>query len=296
VLLCGQTALAQDLTPRAYVVSPVGVNVVDVGYTHLDGAVEFSGALPITDARAQFNLVGLGYYRSLDFLGRTANVTVALPYVFGDLSGLVSEVPRQAHRSGFLDSFVRFSVNLIGAPAMEPADFVKWRQDVLLGVSLKIVAPTGQYDPSKLVNLGTNRWAFKPEIGYSQRWGKWVLDGYGAAWFFTTNSSFFPGAQSQHESPVGAVETHLSYDLGNRLWVSFDANFWWGGETSLNGVPNHLTYQKSSRVGLTASIPLTQRQSIKISYSNGAYVGYGGNYQNISVAWQYGWFGWPRLR
>jgi hypothetical protein len=53
---------------------------------------------------------------------------------------------------------------------------------MLLGASLKIIAPTGQYDPTKLINWGINRWAIKPEFGYSQRWGHWVLDtqGYGS--------------------------------------------------------------------------------------------------------------------
>ena len=62
---------------------------------------------------------------------------------------------------------------------------------MLLGASLVVIAPTGQYDPMHVINWGINRWAFKPELGYSQRWGHWVLDGYGGVWFYTTNSAFF---------------------------------------------------------------------------------------------------------
>jgi hypothetical protein len=223
-----------------------------------------------------------------------------VPYGVGDFKGIVAEVPKNAHRSGFLDSFVRFSVNLIGGPAMEPAEFAKWRQKALLGVSLRIVAPTGQYDPTRLINWGSNRWAFRPEIGYSQRLGNWVLDGYGGATFFTKNPEFFshnvyfPGVRSQSEKLVGGVEAHISYDFKPRLWISLDGNFWRGGATSLNGVENPATNQKSSRVGITASVPLTRHQSIKMNYSEGAYVQYGGNYKNISLAWQYGWI--DRLR
>jgi hypothetical protein len=287
-LLGARATMSQELIPRAYTVAPEGANALTVGYSHLNGDLLFDGAVPITDATADINLTALGFYRSLDVLGRTANVAVGIPYGIGDFNGTVADVPRHAHRSGFLDSFVRFSVNLIGAPAMEPAQFLKWQQDVLLGVSLKIVAPTGQYDSTRLINWGNNRWAFKPEIGYSQRWGHWVLDAYGALWLFTGNNDFFRH-QSQSESPVGALETHLSYDLGMRAWVSLDANFWWGGETSLNGIPNPSTRQKNSRVGFTASIPFTRHQSVKLSYSNGAYIAYGGNYQNISLTWQYSW-------
>jgi hypothetical protein len=293
------TAAAQELNPRAYVISPVGTNVVNLGYAYLDGSLDLSGAAPITDAHAGVDLVALGYYRALDLFGRSANLAVALPYACGDFDGLVADAPKHAHRSGWLDSSLRFSVNLLGGPAMVPEEFLKWHQDVLLGVSLKIVAPTGQYDPTRLINLGSNRWAFKPEVGYSQRWGHWVLDGYAAVWFFTENPEFFsdnpyfPGVRSRSQSPVTGFETHLSYDVRPRLWVSLDANFWSGGETSVNGVASPSTYQKSSRVGVTASIPLGTHNSIRLSYSDGAYVRYGGNYRSVSLSWQYGWVGWP---
>jgi hypothetical protein len=300
-LCCIHSAMAQELNPRAYVIAPVGTNVVNVGYSRLDGDLQFDGAVPITGATSTSNLVALGYYRTLDFFGRAANVSVAIPYGIADFYGTVVQVPRSAHRSGFLDSSVRFSVNLIGGPAMQPAQFAKWRQDLLLGISLKIVAPTGQYDPTRLINWGSNRWAFKPELGYSQRFGNFVVDAYASMWFFTENPEFFshnmfyPGTQSQSQSSIAAFEGHLSYDFGRRLWVSLDANFWHGGETSLNGIPNAATTQKSSRVGFTASIPLTVHQSIRFSYSDGAYIRYGGDYRTVSLAWQYGWLGWPTI-
>jgi hypothetical protein len=299
LLSCARVAPAQELNPRAYLITPTGTNVINVAYSHLDGTLQFDGAAPITGAQANTNVTAFGYYRSFGVLGRSANLAVALPYGIGDFEGTVVGVPKSAHRSGFLDSSYRLAVNLIGGAAMEPQEFAQWRQDVLLGVSLKIVAPTGQYDPTLLVNWGGNRWAFKPEIGYSQRWGHWILDGYAALWFFSENpeyfshNQYFPGVRTQTQSPVTAFEAHLSYDVRPRLWISLDANYWVGGETSVNGVADPLTGQKSSRVGITASIPITKRQSIKISYSDGAYVRYGGNYRTIFASWQYGWVGWP---
>ncbi|MBV8305854.1 MAG: transporter [Gammaproteobacteria bacterium] len=297
-LWAARAAPAQELNPRAYLISPVGTSAINLGYSHLEGSLDLSGAAPITDASGGINLGALGYYHALDFFGRSSNLAVALPYAVGEFDGTVAQAPKHAHRSGLLDSSVRFAVNLLGGPALTPEEFLQWRQDVLLGVSLKVVAPTGQYNPSALINLGTNRWAFKPEIGYSQRFGHWVLDGYAALWFFTENPEFFshnqyfPGVRTRTQSPVAAYETHLSYDVRPRLWVSLDANFWSGGEASVNGVPNHGTYQRASRVGLTASIPVSARNSIKLSYNDGAYVRYGGNYRSISLSWQYGWVGW----
>ena len=140
---------------------------------------------------------------------------------------------------------------------MELAESRQWQQKTLFGASLKVVAPTGQYDPTKLINLGGNRWAFKPELGYSRRFSNWIVDGYAAVWFFTRNPEFFSnnayvsGTHSQTQDPIAAFEIHVSYDVRPRLWVSFDANFWYGGRTSLDGVENPATVQKASRIGLT---------------------------------------------
>ena len=296
---CAGTCRAQDLSPRAYLITPNHSNAVNLTYSFLDGGVEFEGTVPITGAKARINLALFSYYHSFKFFGRSANFTAALPYGVGHFSGTVVGAETYAYRSGLLAPTLRFSVNLIGGPAMGVQDFAKWRQKRLLGVSFRFVPLAGQYDPTKLINLGNNRWAFRPEVGYSRRWGHWILDAYGGVWFFTTNPEFFshnalfPGTNTQSESPVGSFEGHLSYGFKPRLWVSLDGNYWFGGTTSLNGVPNPLTVQRNSRVGVTAAIPLNKHQSMKLSYNNGAYIRYGGNYQSISIGWQYSWVGRP---
>jgi hypothetical protein len=292
---------AQDLAPRAYVVTPVHSNAVIVSDVFNDGHLLFDGTVPITGATGRLNVGLLSLYRSLSIFGRSANVTATLPYGVGTFKGTVAEAEISAHRSGLLDSVFRLAVNVKGAPAMSVDEMRQrqWRQKTLLGVSLKVVAPTGQYDPTKLINLGGNRWAFKPEVGYSGRFGHWVLDGYASVWLFTRNPEFFsrnafvPGTQSQTQKPVVAFETHLSYDFQPRLWVSLDGNFWYGGRTSLNGVENPGTLQQSSRIGITASFPVSRRQAIKVGYADGAYVRFGGDYKIASVAWQYSWIGKP---
>jgi outer membrane putative beta-barrel porin/alpha-amylase len=291
---------AQDLSPRAYLITPLRANAITVANVFNDGELLLEGAVPITGATGRLNMPNVTLTHSLSFFGRSANVAASLAYGVGHFKGTVAEAEIDAYRSGLFDSVFRFSVNLKGAPAMAAPEFVKWQQKLLIGASLKVVAPTGQYDPTKLINLGANRWAFKPEIGVSRRWGNWILDAYAAVWFFTKNPEFFsrnqyfPGTQSQTQEPIAAFESHLSYDFRPRLWVSFDANFWRGGRTSLNGVQNPATLQKSSRLGVTASFPLTRRQSIKVGYADGAYVRFGGNYKIASLAWQYSWVGKPK--
>ena len=287
---------AQDLTPRAYVITPLRTGAVNLTYVFNDGELLLEGTVPITGASGRLNVPAVSLYHSLSFFGRSANVSATLPYGVGTFNGTVAEAEIEAYRSGLLDSVFRFAVNLKGAPAMELAEARQWRQKHLLGASLKVVAPTGQYDPTKLVNLGANRWALKPELGYSLRFGgNWIVDAYAAVWFFTRNPEFFsrnpyvPGTQAQTQDPIYAFETHLSYDVRPRLWVSLDGNFWYGGRTSLNGVENPNTLQKNSRIGVTASFPISRHQSIKLGFADGAYVRFGGDYKIASIAWQYSW-------
>jgi hypothetical protein len=287
---------AQDLAPRAYLITPVSSNAITIIWAFYDGGVDFNGTVPIGHATGTYYVPIFSYYHSLNFFGRSANIAASLPYAVGNFQGSVSGQSRSIYRSGMLDSSFRLSVNLIGGPAMQPKEWVKWKQKRLLGLSLRVVEPTGQYSGTKLINWGGNRWAFKPELGYSQSWGHWALDGYAGAWFYTTNSSFYAGpvTKPQSEAPIASLEGHLSYDVKPRLWLSLDGNFWTGGITSLGGIQNLATKQTGSRLGGTASFPITKHQSMKVSYSDGTYIRFGGNYQSVSVAWQYSWIGWPK--
>ncbi len=183
--------IAQDLAPRAYLITPLHSNAVTVAWSFYDGSINFNGALPVSDATGRYNVPILSYYHSFGFYGHSANVVATLPYGWGNFQGTINGAGDNLYRSGLVDSVFRVSVNLKGGPAMPVQKFVKWKQKILLGASLKVIAPTGQYDPTKLINWGTNRWSFKPEFGYSQLWGKWVLDGYAGVWFFTTNNDFW---------------------------------------------------------------------------------------------------------
>jgi Putative MetA-pathway of phenol degradation len=295
-----QMLSAQDLSPRTYVITPLHSNAVTLTWSFYDGSINFNGALPVSDATGTYNVPILSYYHSFDLFGRSANVVASLPYGVGNFQGTINGAGDNLYRSGLVDSVFRFSVNLKGGPAMPVQKYMKWKQKVLLGASLKVIAPTGQYDPTKLINWGTNRWSFKPEFGYSQRWKKWVLDGYAGVWFFTTNSDFwsrniyYSGTRSQTQEPIGSFEGHLSYDFKPRLWASLDGNYWFGGKTSAGGVLNPLSEQSNSRIGGTVSVPITKHQALKFSYSNGTYIRFGGNYQNVSAAWQYSWLGKPQ--
>jgi len=296
------SAPAQDLAPRAFMVTPLHSNAITLTWSFYDGGLNLNGAVPIKDAKGKYNVPVFSYYHAFNFFGRSSNLTVSLPYAFGNFTGDVEGQDRSVYRSGLVDFNARFAVNLLGGPAMELPEFAKWKQKRILGASIKVVAPTGQYDPTKLINWGINRWAFRPELGYSERWGNWVLDTYGGVWFYTNNPEAFhlPHPVSQSESPIGSFEGHFSYDFSNlmghplRGWVSLDGNFWWGGIASVYNLPNPDTKQISSRIGGTVSLPYTKHQSVKFSVNSGTFDRFGGNYTNVQVAWQYSWVGWPK--
>lgn len=298
VLIVAAQLSAQDLSPRAYLITPLRWNAVTLTWSFYDGGINLNGSIPVTGATGIYHVPTIAYYRGFGFFGRSANVTVVLPYGVGTFQGDAFGTERSVYRSGLLDLTMRLSVNLIGGRAMPLDEFVKWKQKTLLGASVKVAAPTGQYDGTKLVNWGINRWAIKPEIGYSHRTGDWIIDVYGGVWFFTTNNAFFsiPTPLPQAEAPIGSFEGHLSRQFGKdpRLWASLDGNYWFGGTTTLGGVPRPDTRQSSSRLGGTVSLPITKHQSLKFAYSGGTYLRFGGNYHNVQVAWQYSWIGWPK--
>lgn len=295
-------AAAQDLTPRAYVAMPVSSNAFILTYAFSDGELLFDPTVPITDATGRIHTPVITYFNTFGLFGRLASLTGSLPFAVGHFSGEVLGQDRAVTRKGVADISVRFAVNLIGTPALAAPVFVKTPPPrATLGASLKVIAPTGQYDPALLVNIGSNRWGFKPELGYSRNAGPLTLDMYAGVWFFTSNNDFYrtvPGAPPniRSQDPIGAFEFHVSYDVRPRLWISADVNYWRGGEASLNGAENRETLQANSRFGVTGSVPLTRHQAIKVSYSDGFIVRIGGNYRILSTAWQYSWLGAPFAR
>ncbi len=291
-MVCLSVARAQDLAPRAYIVAPLRSNAVTITWSNYRGSLNLNGAVPITDATGAYNVPVLSYFRTFGLFGRSASVSASVPYGFGNFEGESSGTQKEAYRSGLFDSTIRFAVNLKGGPAMNVKEFLKWKQKWLIGASVKVVIPTGQYDPLKVVNWGINRWAVKPEIGFSKRRGNWIIDAYGGVWFYTDNQEAYAGAtpRVQTQNPIGAFEGHLSYDFPKRgCWASLDGNFWFGGITTLAGVENAATRQTSSRIGGTFSYPIARHQSVKVAYSAGTYVRFGGDYRNLQVAWQYSW-------
>ena len=278
---------AQELEPRVYLASPVGTNIVVVGAATSRGDVIFDPTLPVKDVRARVGAIVFGYYRSFDLLGRSATLGGIVPIIRGSAEGLLAGEPGRVDRLGQGDAQVRLTVNLAGSPAMDTPTFAKRGRHANLGASLITVLPVGQYDSSRVVNLGTNRWAVKPELGLSLPFGeRWLIDTYAGVWVFGRNGDYLGGYREQ--DPLITTQFHLSYNLSLRAWAAFDATFYAGGGASVNGA-EPVERANNTRVGATIALPIARRQSLKIGFSTGARVRLGSDFNTLNVTWTYAW-------
>jgi hypothetical protein len=261
LLLCAGAAHAQDIEPRAYSNAPVGVNFAIAGYVFTRGGLNFDGALPITDAELGTSNAIFAYARVLDLWGRTGKFDVIAPYtrLFGTAQFDGEPIERAVIR--LQPSAFRLSVNLYGSPALQLREFAGWKQDLIVGASVQVSPPWGQYDDSRLVNIGGNRWTIKPELGVSKALGSWTLEMQAAATFFGDNDDFF-GGHTRSQDPILSLQGHVIHSFPFRPVVIAGRDLvqrrahphrWRAG--------NDL--QQNWRAGLIYALPLDRRNSLK---------------------------------
>ncbi len=276
---------AQEIEPRAFSPSPVGVSFVLVGAGQSTGGILTDPSLPIDQVEGEIDAGVIGLGHSFGLFGRLATVAIVQPYLSGNFTGTLDGEPAEASRSGFGDTKLRASLNLIGNPAQSAADFARRAPTTVVGLSLTASAPTGVYRPAKLINVGTNRWAIKPEIGVGHPVGRWYLEAAAGVWLFEDNDDFF-GGKRREQDPLASVQAHVSYTFRPRLWLSLDATFYDGGESTVDGIAKD-DRQSNSRFGFTLALPLTRAQSLKLYWNDGASTRIGSDFSTWGVAWQY---------
>jgi hypothetical protein len=278
-------ASAQELEPGAYTVSPVGLNVLNVGYAFNGGDVTFDPSLPIEDGSATIHTVSVAYARSMGLAGRSATLLVAFPIIGGHLEGIFLGERAVADRKGLGDMRIRVGMNLYGAPARALPEFAKSPPSrINVGASVTIVAPAGQYDPQRIVNLGNNRWAFRPEAAIIRNAGVWMFEIYGGVWLFTDNTDYVNG-QVRSQKPIVSGQFSLRRTFRPGLWASANINYYTGGRTSVGGLFKQ-DFQANSRVGATLSMPLARRSSLRFAVSQGAYTTIGADFLGLSASFQ----------
>jgi hypothetical protein len=282
-------ARAQELEPRAYANTPIGLNFLIAGYGYSEGGVVPDPSIPLENADIRIHSGVLAYARSFEAWGSSAKFDAVLPYA--SLSGTadVAGQPRSRDVSGWGDARLRASINLYGAPALSLQDIPNYRQDLIIGASVQVWAPIGQYEADKIINIGANRWTLKPEIGLSKTFGAWIIELAAAVAVFEDNDEFATDRRREQD-PLYSVQGGVIYSFGSGIWFALGATYYAGGRTTVEGVRNN-DLQENSRFGLIVTIPVNRYNSLKMYANTGIATRIGSDFDAIGLAWQHRWGG-----
>jgi len=287
--LAAGPASAQELEPRLMSNVPRGTNFAIVGYGFAKGNILLDPSIPIEDLDSQMHSLVAAYVRSIALFGQAGKIDAVVPFAAGDWRGRLSGQDTTRVIDGFGDPRIRLSWNSFGSPSLSRAEFREYRQSAIVGASVQVFIPLGQYDPTKLINLGTNRWTFRPQLGVSQAVGSWLVEAYASAWFFTTNSNFFNGS-TLTQQPLFAGKVHIIRLLPKGFWVAIDGGYGIGGRTAIDGEPRD-TRISSFRFGATVAVPLARQHTLKFVLASGARIERGPDFDAVAVTYQFRWGG-----
>ena len=262
--------VAQEFSPRAYWPAPVGTKLLISGYSYSSGDVLLDPTIPLYGVDSRINTAFLGYLQTFSLAGRNANLVLEAPYSWGDTHGVLVDTQASAHFAGLNDLAATLSVNLLGAPAMTREDFQQLRAEPrpILGVSLKLISPTGYYQSDRYINVGSNRWAGRLQMGaIIPLRPRWLLELDAGAWLFSDDADY-PGGRREQD-PIYALEAHLIHRIRPGLWVSLDVNRFTGGQQTIDGEKRE-DQQKNVRLGITFAVPFRVRHAVKFGLSTAA--------------------------
>ncbi len=257
------SAFAQDLEPRRWSQMPTGLNFVGIGYGYIDGDIFFDPVLLVEDATFDMHAVSLVYVHSFGLFGKSARVDFTLPYRAGRWQGTVNDEFVHFRRRGLGDARIRFSTLLYGGPAQTIQEFVKSEKArTVVGVAVAVTMPTGKYSKDRLINLGSNRWLIRPQLGVTHTRGKWTSELTGSVYIYTDNKDFWENSELVTE-PLLALQAHLIYTFRPGLWASISTGYGWGGESTVNGDAKN-NPSGNWLTALSLGFPIDRRQGVKI--------------------------------
>jgi hypothetical protein len=247
----------------------------------------FDPALPVTDADLDVDMALLGYVRTLDIAGNSGKVGVILPYASLSGDGYLEGDYVVREQTGLADPKFYFSYNFYGAPALSMKEYGSFQQDTIIGVTLKLTAPLGAYQTDKLVNIGTNRWSFTPELGVSQVLGNWTVEFATAVALYTDNDEFDTD-KTRQQDPIYSAQFHVIYSFPRDIWASVGTTYYTGGKTTVDGVTRNDELD-NWRAGFTLALPIDRNNSIKLLGSSGISTRTGTDFDALGILWQYRW-------
>jgi hypothetical protein len=290
ILTCAEHAVhAQEFEPRTYAVAPVNINFIGIGYGFASGNVFMDPSLPVKNVEGDIHLVVTRYVRTLSLFRRPSKVKVILPWSAGDWDGFVEDEFRTRSATGLGDAKFVVETLFHGAEVLTPQEMKDYEPATSFGARLGVSAPTGDYDRTKAINLGSNRWSFEAELGMATPLGRWSLEAMLTALFFTDNDDWFGGRRLEQD-PLFAVKLHAVRIIRPGFWWSLAGGFGYGGRTTVDGVPRATT-QENWRVFAMVAYPITPRQGVSASIGVARNLGAGTEFNAITVGYQYSWGG-----
>jgi hypothetical protein len=288
ILLCSGSLTAQELEPRLYTNLPSGQKFIGLVYGFSTGELTPAPSVPIEDTDIDVHSTVVAFVQTFDLAGKLAKFDANWGAQCFKGSGFLDGVYKEGERCGSLDPRIRLSYNFVGAAPLELGEFVKQRpQGLVIGGSVQLGLPLGTYKEDKIINSSSNRWFLKPEIGASNNFGKWGVDVALSALIFGDNEDFFGGRVLKQDN-LYAVQAHIVYSFNKGRWIAFDANYFWGGKTTKDGLGSG-DLQKNSRFGMTYALPLNQRHTLKFLAHSALATSIGNDFNTVGIAWQYRW-------
>ena len=133
-----------------------------------------------------------------------------------------------------------------------------------MGAALVLGLPLGEYFEDRLINLGSNRFLIRPQLGLVHSRGKWTAELTGAVWFFTDNNEFWNGNKLE-QAPLLAGQGHLIYTFRPGLWAGASGAYGYGAEATVNGVKKN-NEQRNQLFALSIGVPLNRQTGFKLSW------------------------------
>ena len=262
------SVFSQDIEPRRWTPMPLGVHVIGLGYGFQSGTLYFDPALQVRDASVDVNVIALQYFQPIKLGNKLARLDVLIPYSSASWEGLLAGNPTTVNRTGMVDPRLRLSINIIGPDATDRKGIKEYYTanpvNTSFGVSLAVTLPFGEYFSDKLLNLGQNRFVFRPQIGMVHNWGLWSYELTTSVFIFTNNNDFFNN-QTRRQNPLYAIQTHLIKRFKNSMWASISTGYGVGGESSINNIKKN--DNRSDILGAVAfGFPIFKNQALKLGY------------------------------
>ncbi|MCP4406478.1 MAG: transporter [Gammaproteobacteria bacterium] len=259
---------ALDPQPRLWSHLPMGTNFVGVGYAYTEADIFVDPVILLEDVKMESQTWVGKYIRSFELFDKSARIDVTQAYREAQWTGLLDGVPASTSRSGWADTLLRLALNLYGAPPLSGKAYAAYRAkaaiETIVGMGLVVRLPTGEYMGDTSINIGQNRFAFRPQLGVIHKRGKWSAEVTGEAAFYMDNDEFFNGNTLEQE-PLYFVHGHLNYSFRPGLWAGVSLGYDYGGETTVNGIAKD-DQQQNIAWALSLAYPLSPQAGIKLVY------------------------------